>query len=70
LSKTTILINNQNLVKMKKSLKKLSLNKKAVSSLTIKVVGGLRRADNTGGPLTCTDPTLLTNCYHCPADER
>lgn len=54
---------------MKKTLKKLSLHKKAVSSLTVNVVGGLRRADNTGGPLTCTDPTLLTHCYHCPPNE-
>ncbi|MGH1385404.1 hypothetical protein [Kordia sp.] len=55
---------------MKKSLKKLQLNKKAVSSLTTKVIGGLRRADKTGGPLTCTDPTLNTMCYHCPPNEE
>ena len=36
---------------MKKSLKKLALNKKAVSSLTVKVIGGLRRADKTGDHL-------------------
>ncbi|PTX64034.1 hypothetical protein C8N46_101644 [Kordia periserrulae] len=55
---------------MKKSIKKLSLNKKAVSSLSSEITGGLRRADNTGGPLTCTDPTLLTHCYHCPPQEQ
>ncbi len=55
---------------MKKNLKKLALNKKAVSSLTVKVTGGFARADKTGGPLTCTDPTLRTLCYHCPAEER
>lgn len=49
---------------MKKSLKKLKLNKNAVSSLAVKAVGG--KADKTGGPLTCTDPTLLTWCYFCP----
>ncbi|WP_156168446.1 hypothetical protein [Kordia zhangzhouensis] len=51
---------------MKKNIKKLSLNKKAVSSLGEKVVGGLRKAENTGGPLTCTDPTARTFCYYCP----
>lgn len=54
---------------MKKSIKKLSLNKKAVSNLTVKLTGGLRRADNTGGPLTCTDPTARTFCYYCPPPD-
>lgn len=53
---------------MKKSLKKLALNKKAVSSLTVKVIGG--RAGNTGGPLTCTDPTLRTLCFDCPPKQQ
>ena len=53
---------------MKKSIKKLTLNKKAVSNLS-KVSGGLAAPPtNTGGPLTCTDPTALTWCYICPVD--
>ncbi|MGH1385403.1 hypothetical protein [Kordia sp.] len=51
---------------MKKSLKKLALNKKAVSSLTVKTIGG--RAGKSDDILSCTDPTKLTWCYHCPAD--
>lgn len=52
---------------MKKSLKKLALNKKAVSNLTIKTIGGAApgKSDDI---LSCTDPTKLTWCYHCPAD--
>ncbi|MBC8754369.1 hypothetical protein H2O64_06780 [Kordia sp. YSTF-M3] len=47
---------------MKKSLKKLALNKKAVSSLTEKINGGLRREAPT------TDPTENTRCFDCPPD--
>jgi hypothetical protein len=52
---------------MKKSLKKLSLNKSAVSSLSELIKGGLRRQDDTILPAntTTTDPTELTWCYHC-----
>lgn len=67
---TQHIIITQNILIMKKSIKKLSLNKKAVSSLSSEITGGLRRAGNTGGPLTCTDPTLLTHCYHCPPQEQ
>ena len=52
---------------MKKSLKKLALNKKAVSSLTVQTIGG-RAAGKSDDILSCTDPTKLTLCYHCPAD--
>jgi hypothetical protein len=49
---------------MKKSLKKLALNKKAVSSLTEKITGGLRRQDDA----PTTDPTKNTRCFDCPPD--
>ncbi|WP_164484233.1 hypothetical protein [Kordia zhangzhouensis] len=48
---------------MKKSLQKLSLNKKAVSSLTSTIKGGLRRA---GDGLPTNDPTANTRCFDCP----
>ena len=47
---------------MKKSLKKLALNKKAVSSLTEKIKGGLRKQHPT------TDITANTGCFDCPPD--
>ena len=49
---------------MKKSLKKLTLNKKAVSSLTVKIQGGLRRQDDH----PTNDPTANTGCFDCPPD--
>lgn len=55
---------------MKKNLKKLALNKKAVSSLTSQIRGGFARAGKTSGPLTCTDPTARTLCYICPAQDQ
>ena len=55
---------------MKKSLKKLSLNKKSVSDLSSKLKGGRRRDDTsdtfTTGP---TGPTAQTMCYICPVDR-
>lgn len=53
---------------MKKSLKKLALNKKAVSNLTEKTIGG-RQNGESSPPLTCTKPTPNTMCYHCPPGE-
>jgi hypothetical protein len=50
---------------MKKSLKKLSLNKKAVSNLTVKIHGGLRRQDDQH---PTTYPTKNTVCFDCPQD--
>ena len=49
---------------MKKSLKKLTLNKKAVSSLTVKIQGGFRRQDDH----PTNDPTANTGCFDCPPD--
>ena len=56
---------------MKKNLKKLALNKKAVSSLTVKIQGGLRRQDDTSDTHTTgpTGPTAMTMCFICP-DQR
>ncbi|PTX64035.1 hypothetical protein C8N46_101645 [Kordia periserrulae] len=51
---------------MKKSLKKLALNKKAVSNLSLEKIGG--RAAQSNDILSCTDPTKLTWCYYCPKD--
>ncbi|KAB8151186.1 hypothetical protein EZY14_019640 [Kordia sp. TARA_039_SRF] len=51
---------------MKKSIKKLALNKKAVSNLSMEKIGG--RAAQSNDILSCTDPTKLTWCYHCPVD--
>jgi len=48
---------------MKKSLKKLSLNKKAVSNLTVKIIGG--KAKNSGSPFTCLDTKERTICIYC-----
>jgi hypothetical protein len=54
---------------MKKSLKKLSLNKKAISSLTGGLSdGGSRLPIKPIKPTTTTDPTELTWCYHCPQE--
>jgi len=50
---------------MKKSLKKLALNKKAVSSLTEKIKGGFERQQDTINGST-TDPTANTRCFDCP----
>jgi len=47
---------------MKKSLKKLALNKKAVSSLSETIKGGrLRQAT-----ISTNDPTANTFCFDCP----
>jgi len=56
---------------MKKSLKKLSLNKKSVSDLSAKLKGGRRRDDNTSDTYTTgpTGPTAMTMCYICPVDR-
>jgi hypothetical protein len=55
---------------MKKSLKKLSLNKKSVSDLSVKIKGGKRRDDTsdtyTTGP---HGPTAMTMCYFCPVER-
>lgn len=57
---------------MKKSFKKLALNKKSVSDLSQKIKGGFRKPDDdtsdtfTTGP---TGPTAQTWCYICPADR-
>lgn len=57
---------------MKKSLKKLALNKKSVSNLSEKVKGGLQRQDDdtsdtyTTGP---TGPTAQTLCFICPGER-
>ncbi|MEM6719484.1 MAG: hypothetical protein AAF611_09230 [Bacteroidota bacterium] len=52
---------------MKKSIKKLELNKKAVSNLTAKKIGGAD-SGRSNDFLSCTDTTLLTWCYFCPVD--
>ena len=58
---------------MKKNLKKLTLNKKSVSDLSVKIKGGIRRQDDdtsdtyTTGP---TGPTAQTLCFVCPGRER
>lgn len=49
---------------MKKSLKKLALNKKAVSNLHGMIKGGLREA--SGSIDTINDPTANTGCFDCP----
>ncbi|PTX64033.1 hypothetical protein C8N46_101643 [Kordia periserrulae] len=57
---------------MKKNLKKLALNKKEVSNLSVRLKGGLRRQDDdtsdtfTTGP---TGPTAQTLCFICPAER-
>ncbi|MGH1385405.1 hypothetical protein [Kordia sp.] len=48
---------------MKKNLKKLALNKKAVSNLTEKIKGGLRKE---GDSFPTNDPTANTGCFDCP----
>lgn len=52
---------------MKKSLKKLALNKTAVSDLTDQVKGG--RPGSVIIIKTSTDPTAMTWCYICPVEE-
>jgi len=52
---------------MKKSLKKLSLNKKIVSNLAKKTTGG--RVTRPIDPITSTDPTKQTWCYICPVER-
>ncbi|MGH1385406.1 hypothetical protein [Kordia sp.] len=58
---------------MKKSLKKLVLNKKPISNLSEQIKGGFKRPDDdtsdtyTTGP---TGPTAMTMCYICPERER
>ena len=55
---------------MKKSLKKLSLNKDIVSNLADKAAGGrIRQVSEPIDPFTSTDPTKLTWCYHCPVND-
>jgi hypothetical protein len=49
---------------MKKSLKKLALNKKAVSNLAVKISGGLA----AGKTFPTNDPTANTGCFDCPPD--
>lgn len=51
---------------MKKSIKKLQLNKKAVSNLSESVKGGLRQ--DPFDPKDPFDPTANTWCYICPDD--
>ena len=51
---------------MKKSIQKLSLNKKAVSNLTATIKGGLRKPDDS---FPTTDPTAQTFCYWCPPPD-
>ena len=55
---------------MKKSIKKLSLNKDIVSNLADKAAGGrIRQVSEPIDPFTSTDPTKLTWCYHCPVND-
>lgn len=55
---------------MKKSLKKLELNKKSVSNLSQQLKGGRRDTIKTiDTVLTTTDPTAQTLCYICPPDD-
>jgi len=57
---------------MKKNLKKLALNKKAVSDLSVKITGGFRRQhDDTSDTFTTgpTGPTAMTLCFDCPGRE-
>ena len=54
---------------MKKNLKKLALNKKAVSNLSEEIKGGFRRQyDDTSDTFTTgpTGPTAMTLCFDCP----
>ncbi|MEM6719487.1 MAG: hypothetical protein AAF611_09245 [Bacteroidota bacterium] len=54
---------------MKKNLKKLELNKKAISNLTHKINGGAASTFNETFLVACTNnPTALTWCYICPID--
>ena len=47
---------------MKKNLKKLALNKKAVSNLSEMIKGGMRRI----ATFPTDDPTANTGCFDCP----
>lgn len=47
---------------MKKNLKKLALNKKAVSNLREMIKGGKA----SGSIHTINDPTANTGCFDCP----
>jgi len=49
---------------MKKGLKKLSLNKKAVSNLSEIIKGGRRQI----ATFPTNDPTANTGCFDCPPD--
>lgn len=55
---------------MKKNLKKLALNKKAVSNLSEEIKGGAfsRQYDDTSDTFTTgpTGPTAQTLCFDCP----
>ncbi|WP_430410629.1 hypothetical protein [Kordia sp.] len=55
---------------MKKSLKKLSLGKKSVSNLSVKIKGGFKKPDDTFDTQTTgpTGPTAMTRCFICPPD--
>lgn len=48
---------------MKRNLKKLDLNKKAVSNLSDLIKGGLRESHSIS---TIGDPTKNTGCFDCP----
>ncbi len=59
---------------MKKNLRKLALNKKLVSDLSVEVKGGLARIpidEKTSDTFTTgpTGPTAQTFCYICPAER-
>jgi hypothetical protein len=62
---------NQKFKIMKKNFKKLALNKKEVSNLSVKLKGGLRRQDDTSDTFTTgpTGPTAQTHCFICPAER-
>lgn len=57
---------------MKKSVRKLALNKKSVSDLSLKIKGGFRDADSNKTIdtiiTTQTGPTAQTLCFICPPD--
>ncbi|MEM6719485.1 MAG: hypothetical protein AAF611_09235 [Bacteroidota bacterium] len=55
---------------MKKSIKKLELNKKSVSDLSGQVKGGYGKDTTiTTITTTATGPTAQTRCYICPVDD-
>jgi len=55
---------------MKKNFKKLTLNKKQVSDLSLKIKGGFKRPDDTFDTFTTGPggPTALTMCFICPPE--